>query len=63
MKRVFGFLEHLFFYLIFVFAILFIIFNSIIFIYLIILCWIVSSISHIIESIYDRKSWKKIIFG
>ena len=63
MKNLFGFLKHLFFYGIIVSLILFFYNSSIEFVYVSIICWFISLLSHIIESKLENKSMKKIIIG
>ncbi|MBU3904888.1 MAG: hypothetical protein KJ906_01925 [Nanoarchaeota archaeon] len=61
--QVFGLLEHIGFYFIIIFLVLFLMFRTDIFIYLAIVSWTISVISHIIESLSEKKTLKKIIIG
>jgi len=65
MERVkfFGLLEHIGFYLIFLSLLAFLFSDSLIFIYLAIISWLVSFISHIIESKSENQTAKKILTG
>ncbi|MEM5778078.1 MAG: hypothetical protein QXD43_01500 [Candidatus Aenigmatarchaeota archaeon] len=63
MKKIFGILEHLFFYCIVISLFLFIFSNSFTFVYISIFCWFMSFVSHIIESKLENKSKRKIIVG
>jgi len=62
-KKLFGFLEHAFSFLIPVFLILFIGYKYLYFVYLTIISWFGVLLSHFIESKLEGKSNKKIIIG
>ena len=63
MKNMFGLLEHLFFYGIFISLILFIFTNSIEFVYFAIISWFISFFSHILEHKFENRSNRKILIG
>jgi len=62
--KLFGFLEHFFYYIVLISLILFLIFNYIEFIYLSIVCWFASGFSHVLESKFEgKKINRKTILG
>lgn len=63
MVKLFGFTEHLFFYLIFVLIVAFIFVRSDVIIYLAAASWVLSFLSHVLESKLEGKGGKKIIMG
>ncbi len=63
MKRIFGYMEHLFFYLILIFLAIYLYNKLEIFVYWAIVCWLISIVSHMIESRAEKRNWVKIVFG
>jgi len=61
--RLFGLLEHVGFYFIVVFSALFLLTSSLLFIWLSIASWAISFLSHIMESLLEKKGARKILVG
>jgi hypothetical protein len=61
--KLFGFTEHLFFYLIFVLILVFLFVRNDLIVYLAAASWVLSFLSHYAESKMEGKSSKKIIVG
>ncbi|MFH0829949.1 MAG: hypothetical protein V1887_02190 [Candidatus Aenigmatarchaeota archaeon] len=61
--RLFGLLEHIGFYGIAVFTVMAIGSSDFLFAYLALACWLLSFLSHVMESRIERKGARKILVG